>query len=272
MGLQPLIQLGILDGGGSVTGEGFQPPGVGGAELARPGAVHVQEAYCQTCHLNGRGDVRTQPFQWRQGNPVGSSAGVGDDDWLSGLHHLLQGGRLGDGEGDRGDELLHIGPETLVPSPAHRPGVILLDQHDVKNVPRDDPLYLLQDAIQHLVKIQGAADGSGGLLQRLGQFPLLLLRLDDPNVADGGGGLGGEQAQQLNIGRGEGARGNRVHVQHSQELLLGAWLPPAGRHTHDGCEGIVIIDSRSPLPMPVVVYDEWLACLQDLTGEALAPV
>ena len=139
------MQLGILDGGGGVAGEGFQPPGVGGAELIRLGAVHVQEAYCQTCHLNGSGDVRVQPSQCRQVDPVGISAGVGNDDWLSGLHHLLQGGRLGDGEGDRGDELPCV--ETLVPSPAHRPGVILLDQHDVKNVPRDDPLHLLQDAI-----------------------------------------------------------------------------------------------------------------------------
>ncbi len=183
-----LIQPRVPDGSGGVAGKGLHPPGVFEAELSRPGAAHAQEAHCHAAKLDGNADVGPPPrLVPHRRDPVGVERGVGHNDRLPRLCHFHQVGVLG--HGDIETRGLYLLSRKLVPSPSGQTSGIILDQYNSEGVPGDDPFRLLQDVSQHLLGVQGTADDSSRLLQRLGQFPLLMLRLEQPRVLDGDGRL-----------------------------------------------------------------------------------
>ena len=90
--LRLLEQTSVLNGSGGVVGESLQPVGVGRAELARPGAVHVQDAHRHAAHPDECTDVGAQPLPALQLHPFGVSGRVRDNDRLPCLRHVHQAG------------------------------------------------------------------------------------------------------------------------------------------------------------------------------------
>ena len=140
-----LVQPCILDSGCGVAGEGFELLGIGGAELARTGTDHAQEAYRPALHSDRCSNIGTPPLLTIQWNPIGIRGCIRDNHRFPTLHHLHQVGILSDRDGEMGK--LFIRTQMIVPTPADQPSIVSFDQHDVESIPLDDLLHLLQDAV-----------------------------------------------------------------------------------------------------------------------------
>ncbi len=102
-------------------------------------------------------------------------------------------------------ELLDIG-EPVTTDDLQPVALELLDRGAVVG---HDVLQLGENEFEYLLQVEGGAEGLGRCLESLGPPAGRALGLKQLGVVDGDGCLGGEQAQQLGIGRAEGGASTR---------------------------------------------------------------
>ena len=117
------------------------------------------------------------------------------------------------------DNPLEVINKLLPNQPVYMQGV------KITRISGDNPLHLVENAIQHPIELQCAADGSRGCSQGLGQFPLLTFSPKKTAVLYGDRHLTRQGSQQRQLVT-ERSRAQTVQDQHAQHVIVqDQWQP-----------------------------------------------
>ncbi len=163
----------VVQRGRRAVGEGFERLGVMLVIEVGGGARHVQKADHFTVQADRSAGPRAAlTVPWAV-VPGADGRRIADDQRLACFRHRAQGRRFADDEAQTGDPVCCAA--LLIAAMTDHVGDAFFHQHDVGEVVRDDLPDVGQNAVEDLLKVQGAVDGYHRVRQRLDQGALFAL-------------------------------------------------------------------------------------------------